>query len=138
MPTLTAGQTASVSVSESQRLSFWSNVAATMSVAFTNATGQVASTKRYGPSAFRHQATQATGGGSYTLTCETGVVNYAVSGIDAAAVLTVAALPSAAISGVGALGFVTDALTPTFGASVAGGGAVPSPVYSDGTTWKVG
>lgn len=51
---------------------------------------------------------------------------------------TVATLPSAATSGAGARTFVTDALTPTFGATVVGGGAVFTPVYSDGTNWKVG
>jgi len=51
---------------------------------------------------------------------------------------TVATLPSAATSGVGARSFVTDASAPTFGATVAGGGAVAVPVYSDGTNWKVG
>jgi hypothetical protein len=51
---------------------------------------------------------------------------------------TVATLPSAAISGAGARAFVTDALGPTFGATVVTGGAVAVPVYSDGTNWKVG
>ena len=51
---------------------------------------------------------------------------------------TVATLPSAATSGKGARSFVTDALLPTFGATVAAGGAVATPVYSDGTNWKVG
>jgi hypothetical protein len=51
---------------------------------------------------------------------------------------TVATLPSAVTSGKGARSFVTDALLPTFGATVAGGGAVATPVYSDGTNWKVG
>ena len=51
---------------------------------------------------------------------------------------TVATLPSAVISGKGARSFVTDALGPTFGATVATGGAVAVPVYSDGTNWKVG
>jgi len=51
---------------------------------------------------------------------------------------TVATLPSAATSGAGARSFVTDALTPTFGATVVTGGAVAVPVYSDGTNWKVG
>jgi hypothetical protein len=50
----------------------------------------------------------------------------------------VADLPSAAVSGSGARAFVTNALSPTFGATVAGGGAVPTPVYSDGIVWKVG
>jgi hypothetical protein len=51
---------------------------------------------------------------------------------------TVATLPSAITSGVGARAFVTDALAPTFGATVVTGGAVATPVYSDGTSWKVG
>jgi hypothetical protein len=56
----------------------------------------------------------------------------------ATASYTVAALPSAVTSGAGARTFVTNALTPTFGATVVGGGAVFTPVYSDGTNWKVG
>jgi hypothetical protein len=51
---------------------------------------------------------------------------------------TVSTLPSAATAGVGARSFVTDALAPTFGATVVTGGAVAVPVYSDGTNWKVG
>ena len=51
---------------------------------------------------------------------------------------TVATLPSAVTSGKGARSFVTNALLPTFGSTVAGGGAVAVPVYSDGTNWKVG
>ena len=51
---------------------------------------------------------------------------------------TVSTLPSAATSGAGARSFVTDASAPTFGATVSGGGAVATPVYSDGTNWKVG
>jgi hypothetical protein len=50
----------------------------------------------------------------------------------------VADLPSASVSGAGARAFVSDAAGPTFGATVVGGGAVKVPVYSDGTTWKVG
>jgi len=34
--------------------------------------------------------------------------------------------------------FVTDALAPVFGSIVNGGGAVPVPVYYDGTNWRVG
>jgi hypothetical protein len=51
---------------------------------------------------------------------------------------TVAGLPSAATSGVGARSFVTDAVAPVFGGAVSGGGAVATPVYSDGTNWIVG
>jgi hypothetical protein len=58
--------------------------------------------------------------------------------IPALTVYTVATLPSAATSGIGARSFVSDALAPVFGATVASGGAVKIPVYSDGTNWKVG
>ena len=51
---------------------------------------------------------------------------------------TVATLPSAVTSGTGARSFVTDALGPACGVTVAAGGAVAVPVYSDGTNWKVG
>jgi hypothetical protein len=51
---------------------------------------------------------------------------------------TVASLPSASTVGRGSRTFVTDALTPTFQATVTGGGAVFTPIYSDGTNWKVG
>ena len=51
---------------------------------------------------------------------------------------TVATLPSAVTSGKGSRSFVTDALAPVFGATVASGGATATPVYSDGTNWKVG
>lgn len=50
----------------------------------------------------------------------------------------VASLPSAATMGAGARSFVTDALTPVFGATVANGGAAKVPVVSDGTNWLVG
>jgi hypothetical protein len=51
---------------------------------------------------------------------------------------TVLGLPFASVAGKGARAFVTDALAPTFGATVVTGGAVAVPVYSDGTNWKVG
>jgi hypothetical protein len=51
---------------------------------------------------------------------------------------TVADLPSAATSGTGARAFVSDANATTFASTVAGGGANPVPVYSDGTNWKIG
>jgi hypothetical protein len=50
----------------------------------------------------------------------------------------VADLPSAVDSGSGARAFVSDATGPTFGNVVVGGGAVKTPVYSDGTNWRVG
>ena len=58
-----------------------------------------------------------------------------VAGTISSTVYTVATLP-AGVSGRHA--FVSDALAPAFGAAVAAGGAVPVPVYHDGTNWKVG
>ena len=55
---------------------------------------------------------------------------------DAGNTRTVATLPSATFAT--RRFFVSDASSPTFGATVAGGGAVLVPVYSDGTNWKVG
>jgi len=74
--------------------------------------------------------TTVIGNSSTTLTKAFGVITSTV--------YTVATLPSASTSGAGARAFVTDALSPTFGATVTGGGAVNVPVYSDGTNWKVG
>jgi hypothetical protein len=53
-------------------------------------------------------------------------------------VYTVATLPSASDSGMGARAFVSDANATTFASTVAGGGANKVPVYSDGTNWKIG
>ena len=52
--------------------------------------------------------------------------------------VAVLSLPAAATAGVGARAFVNDALAPVFGNTVATGGAVAVPVYSDGAAWKVG
>jgi hypothetical protein len=61
-----------------------------------------------------------------------------MNGITKFQVYTVATLPSASTSGIGAKAFVSNALSPAFGATVVTGGAVAVPVYSDGTNWKVG
>jgi hypothetical protein len=88
-----------------------------------------------------------TGDGSGVLALQTGGVTRVTidgtgltinGGVLKPAVYTVASLPSASTSGIGAKSFVTDALSPTFGATVVAGGAVKTPVYSDGTNWKVG
>jgi hypothetical protein len=67
-----------------------------------------------------------------------GQLNSNATVIPPTTLYTVATLPSAASSGAGARSFVSDALAPVFGATVATGGAVTVPVYSDGTNWKVG
>ena len=46
---------------------------------------------------------------------------------------TVATLPTGVT---GAVAYVTDALAPTFLAAVVGGGAVVTPVFYDGVSWK--
>lgn len=51
---------------------------------------------------------------------------------------TVASLPAAATAGAGCRRFVTDGLSPIFAATITGGGAVFTPVYSDGTNWRCG
>jgi hypothetical protein len=49
---------------------------------------------------------------------------------------TAATLPAAGVRGRRA--YVTDALAPVFLAPVAGGGAIITPVFDNGTTWIVG
>lgn len=66
------------------------------------------------------------------------LINAFFSGYVRLGSTTVAALPVAATAGAGARIFVTDALAPTFGATVVGGGAVFIPVHCDGSAWKVG
>jgi hypothetical protein len=51
---------------------------------------------------------------------------------------TVATLPAASASLLGARYFVTDANATTFASVVAGGGANNVPVYCDGTNWRIG
>ena len=58
------------------------------------------------------------------------------SGILIANVYTVATLPTAGTAGRKA--FVSNALTPTFGSAVVGGGAITVPVYDTGVAWFVG
>lgn len=60
------------------------------------------------------------------------------SGAIKTASTTVASLPSASAVGAGGRHFVTDALAPTFLTAVVGGGAIATPVFSDGTSWKAG
>ena len=67
-----------------------------------------------------------------------GQLSTASKIIPALTVYTVATLPSAATSGVGARSFVSDANATTFASNVVGGGANKVPVYSDGTNWKIG
>jgi hypothetical protein len=52
--------------------------------------------------------------------------------------LVVANLPAPTAALTGARRFVTDAMTTTFAATVAGGGTNPAPVYCDGAAWRIG
>lgn len=52
-------------------------------------------------------------------------------------VTTVAALPAAAAGNVGQIKRVSDANAPAVGSTVAGGGAAPALVWSNGTAWTV-
>lgn len=51
---------------------------------------------------------------------------------------TVATLPTATTTLLGARAFVTDASSPTFGAALTGGGSLVTPVYCNGGLWLVG
>jgi len=53
-------------------------------------------------------------------------------------IYTVATLPTASTTNAGTRTFVSDSTTTTFGATVTGGGTNTVPVYSNGTSWKVG
>lgn len=52
--------------------------------------------------------------------------------------VAVASLPLANVVGAGTRAFVTDANTMVFGSTITGGLANSVPVYSDGTSWRVG
>ena len=51
---------------------------------------------------------------------------------------TVSSLPSASAVGVGTRAFVTDANTTTFNSAVSGSGGNAMPVFSTGTSWRIG
>lgn len=38
----------------------------------------------------------------------------------------------------GLLGFVTDSTSSVYGAIVTGGGFTPTPVFADGSAWRIG
>lgn len=65
-----------------------------------------------------------------------------IDGAVRSAVFTVSTLPPASTAGVGARAFVTDSTLSytgaTLGLEVIGGGTNKVPVYSDGSTWRVG
>jgi hypothetical protein len=76
------------------------------------------------------------------ISANTGATNNYVGRFGAGVIqqtpIAIASLIAAGTAGAGARSIVNDALAPVFGATVAAGGAVVVPVYSDGTNWKVG
>lgn len=79
--------------------------------------------------------------GANLLTVENIAVNTEIYGNIVRTNQTDYANLPAAIIGAGARSFITDAnLTPVgnFGATVSGGGSNSTPVYSDGTNWRIG
>lgn len=64
--------------------------------------------------------------------------SFTASSYIATTATTVADLPSAATAGAGARAMVTDADSATFNAAAVGGGANIMPVWSNGTTWRIG
>ena len=57
-----------------------------------------------------------------------------ITGVSTTGGYTVATLPTGAV---GMRAYVTNALAPTYGSAVVGGGAVTIPVFYNGTTWIV-
>ena len=62
-------------------------------------------------------------------------INGAFVGVALTSGFTVATLPTGTV---GQRAYVTDASSPTFGATVSGGGAIVIPVFRNATAWIVG
>lgn len=75
------------------------------------------------------------GGVAVGSTTDPGTGNISASGTVKTGGYTVATLPAGVV---GARTYVTNALAPTFGAAVAGGGAITIPVFYNGAAWIVG
>ena len=74
------------------------------------------------------------GGVSIGNTTDPGATNLSVTGTVKTGGYTVAGLPTGVT---GARAYVTNALAPSYGATVVGGGAVTIPVFYNGTNWIV-
>lgn len=68
----------------------------------------------------------------------TSVTETVLRGVQRSTVFTVAGLPTASSVGAGARAFVSNANATTFASVVAGGGSNNVPVYSDGSSWRIG
>ena len=80
----------------------------------------------------------AIAGAMPTYTGNISAGNITTTGIVKTGVYTVTSLPSASTSGAGARAFVTDANTVVFGSALTGGAGNAVPVFSNGTTWRIG
>jgi hypothetical protein len=90
---------------------------------------------RFGTNAGTERARITSGGELLVgLTSATGVALLQVSGPIRTTGYTVATLPAGTV---GMRTYVTDALAPSFGVTVAGSGAVTIPVFYDGANWIV-
>jgi hypothetical protein len=67
-------------------------------------------------------------------TTDRGAGNLNVTGVVLTGGYTVATLPAGVV---GMRAYVTDALAPSFGVTVAGSGAVTIPVFYNGANWIV-
>jgi hypothetical protein len=85
-----------------------------------------------GTSASEVMRINSSGGVSIGNTTDPGSKNLSVSGTINTQGYTVAGLPTGVT---GARAYVTNALAPTYGATVVGGGTVTIPVFYNGTNW---
>ena len=76
----------------------------------------------------------SSGGVSIGNTSDPGAKNLSVSGTVQTQGYTVATLPTG-VTGMRA--YVTNALAPSYGSTVVGGGSVTIPVFYNGTNWIV-
>lgn len=74
----------------------------------------------------------SSGGVSIGNTTDRGAGNLNVTGVVITGGYTVATLPTGVV---GMRAYVTNALTPTYGSAVVGGGSVTIPVFYNGTAW---
>jgi hypothetical protein len=76
--------------------------------------------------------------GNVTANNVTTTGNITTTQIVKTGVYTVSSLPTADSAGAGARAFVTDANTVVFGSALTGSAGNAVPVFSNGTTWRIG
>jgi hypothetical protein len=122
-------------------IQFFNTVASTVNSTITgnlegsNSGGDLRfSTKATAGSLTERMRIHASGGVSIGNTTDRGAASLNVSGVVLTGGYTVATLPAGVV---GMRAYVTDALAPSFGVTVAGSGAVTIPVFYDGANWIV-